>query len=218
VNEHERQDDAALDRLLAQARWDEPTAADEYRLREDWMHLRRRRRIAPVLYLATAAAVVVMVAGTLSVMRPAPEKVVQRNEKPPVMLVTQGDEPPASLIPSRPATAYERLIAMQSGGSAPVGTVPQPAVRLDSGMQKLVDQLGDPLVNRRYEAARELARSGEPQVVPVLQEMVQEGVNRREALAALLLSDDPSAARALSEVRTSRTIDAQVIALSIELQ
>jgi hypothetical protein len=89
---------------------------------------------------------------------------------------------------------------------------------LDPPVARLVEQLGDPVVDRRFEAARELAAVEEPQVINVLADMVDRDINRREALAALLLSKEPSAAKVLAAARVASAIDAQVRALEHELQ
>lgn len=213
-------DDAALDRLLAQARWEEPTAAEEYRLREEWVELRRRRRIGPMLYVAAAAAIVI-VAGMALLRIPAPvDHLVDVK-----MLAIQPEPDDSPLIDSRAANSYEMLLMMQAAKVVPsksvvVADVPparQPEPQIDPRVLRLVNQLGDPLVKNRYDAARELAHTDPPVVVPILAEMVEQGVNRREALAALMLSRDPLALSVLAEVRTSPTIEAQVIALRTEI-
>jgi hypothetical protein len=93
------------------------------------------------------------------------------------------------------------------------------AAPVDSSVERLMKQLNDPLVDRRFEAARALAKVDQPHVVQTLSSMIQRDVNRREALAALLLSDDPAAQRALADATCgSRVVGAQVTALKHELR
>lgn len=208
-------DDPALDRLLAQAKWEEPTAADEYRLREDWMHLRRRRRIGSMVSLAMAA-VVVLGMGTIALIqtRPHPEREYAASQpSPPKMLLIE----PAR-VESRPANAMEVLVAMHDRRPVAPPGLAKARTELDPAVQVLVRQLGDPLVSRRFEAAHTLAGIEEPELVPILAEMVDRGASRREALAALMWSKDPAAGRALVAMRQSSMIDAQVRALEQEFQ
>lgn len=217
-------DDRALDRLLAQARWEEPDAEDEYRLREDWAHLRQRRgRIAPMVYFAVAASIAVIMGGVvLQLQRSANQvevKYLVPDIKPSTAATTMG-------VPeeygSREANSYELLLMAQPMPRRqvdPVAIAPKPSPPVvDPSVQKLVKQLGDPLVKNRYDAAKELAMTDAAVVVPILMGMVEQGHYRREALAALMMSRDPLAAEALEEVKTSQTVEAQVIALRSEIR
>ncbi|HVU86840.1 MAG TPA: hypothetical protein VHD36_05940 [Pirellulales bacterium] len=114
---HDKQD-AALDRLLAEARWPEPAPEQLARLRDHWRGLSRaRRRRQFVLAGAAVAAAVLAIAGVTALWRTergsmtatvAPEIAVVR-PKPPAVVKQERKEPSAAPLVRDP-TLYERVI------------------------------------------------------------------------------------------------------------
>lgn len=220
--------DAALDHLLHQARWPEPTAEHRAALVDAWRDLAPRHpgwRIGR-RSLAAAAAILLIVGGGIALLK------LDRREGSPLAdaqpsvpyLVTGVDIDQVPQVESRPANAYERLVIMSAKpaprklAAAHPPASPPNAPPVDSSVRTLVQQLNDPLVNNRFAAAKELANSNEPQVVNILTEMIDSGMNRREALAALMWSKKPQAEQALDFVRTSPVVEAQFVALKLEFQ
>jgi hypothetical protein len=82
----------------------------------------------------------------------------------------------------------------------------------------LVAQLNSPLLANRMTAARALGEICDSDVAERLVQLVQSGTNRREAIAALLSSSTPIAARSLAVASEgNRTIRAQVHAMKSEI-
>lgn len=202
--------DRALDELLKQARFPESRVDAQARLRTQWVALSRKRQMTRIVSGVGAAAVVVLISGiALMTMRSD-----VRQEHPlvgPKMLVTQAPN-------WRQPTLSERFVALQPDKRTRRTPDPKNTQAHDPSIDRLLRQLNDPLVDRRLQAARELSKVGRPQVVQTLSKMVQCDVNRREALAALMLSDDPEARRAIDAAkRSSNVVSAQVFALKQEL-
>jgi hypothetical protein len=81
----------------------------------------------------------------------------------------------------------------------------------------LVAQLNSPLLANRMTAARALGEICDADVAEKLVQMVQTGTNRREAIAALLSSTKPIAARSLALAsQGNRAVHAQVQAMKLE--
>jgi len=216
------------------------------RLRASWLAHSRRRRLIKFASLATAAAAaIVAIVSTSILLRQRPKDLVATDESPgPKYLMNAPDQ-----FGSREPNVVERLAMMQkspphavqvSNAKASeqddpnlarelVQRVMDPATRrpaLDAlqrmnnpPIKPLVQELGSPLVEQRFAAARALAVVNDPSVVPMLCRMVASDVNRREALAALVLCDDPAARQAVTAAaKSSRSIDAQLRVLHRELK
>lgn len=67
-------------------------------------------------------------------------------------------------------------------------------------VDQLFDRLADPLVDHRLAAARALGAACDPAVLERLADMAQTNTNRREALAALLVCDSPTAQKLLAKL------------------
>jgi hypothetical protein len=87
----------------------------------------------------------------------------------------------------------------------------------DPPVEQLLAELRHPLVQRRFAAARALAAVPQARVVDALQQMLRHDECRREVLAALMLSDSPSARELLRTARQSRSIDAQCMAIQTQI-
>jgi hypothetical protein len=208
--------EAALDRLLAQARWEEPSAESRTRLVEQWTALSRKRQSRWRIGLGLAAAAAIAIAfgiAALRLTRPRPIDVAIESIKP----VTYLSINPAPMeTQSRPANLAEQLALMQLAGT------PKPAPRPvaeerpqpDPVLEGLFAKLNASTIAERFAAARELADAavGQPQVVARLTTMVKDDKNRREALLALRISDSAEAAQALAGLPVSRTSQEQLAA------
>jgi HEAT repeat protein len=72
----------------------------------------------------------------------------------------------------------------------------------------LLEQLDSPSVTTRLAAARALGAIDGPQTTAALAKLVQSGSNRREALAALMLSGGDDARRFVAEAETDAPLAA----------
>jgi hypothetical protein len=90
--------------------------------------------------------------------------------------------------------------------------MPEPPV------DELAAELRSPLVERRLAAARALGAIPNPEVTEMLGRMLQREDCRREALAALMLSDNAAARQMLRSARRSRSIDAQCLAIQTQIR
>lgn len=205
----------ALDALLARARFSQASAESQQRLRSQWISLSRKPRIRPTVWMTSAAAAMIVVVAGMSVVMWRTKPIQDGVVVGPKMLVTSGNDEPKQIW--REPTMAERWVALRAAKAA--HSKPQ-APAADPVVGQLVQQLGDPLVDRRFQAARELAKlPQQPQVVATLSSMVQRDVNRREALAALILCKDPVARKVLDDAsRSSGTVNAQITALKHEMR
>ena len=80
----------------------------------------------------------------------------------------------------------------------------------DPPVNALLAQLNNPLVERRFAAARALGEVCRPEVVELLWRMVARDVQRREALAALIQCHDPRAGRYLALANDDPGLEAQL--------
>jgi hypothetical protein len=282
--------DEALDRLLAQAHWEEPSAAATQRLQWQWRGISRRRiytRIGQVI--AAAAGLALVIGSSVFWLRNHTEPQV----KPPLFLSVVPDPdvsrrvsapqiPKSAPLVGQPLTIDQKLALLSSSpqtakppspakAAAPRGA---PAVadlphllaearnpsadrrraamrgmlaRTDSAsmnaflaclrdlsthddavavlraapnppVNSLVAQLNSPLLANRMTAARALGEICDADVAEKLVQMVQTGTNRREAIAALLSSSKPIAARSLAVASNgNRAVHAQIQAMKLEI-
>jgi hypothetical protein len=282
--------DAALDRLLAQATWAEPSPASTQRLRENWRAIRRRRmsmRIGAAMAVAASLAIVV---GSFTYWM---SQGARPHTRPPVFLNVIPDSPtnvkplvartaePAPIV-GQPLTIGQKLALLRSQAppSRPPNLVkpaPPPAkpvvrdlshlladVRSPSAdlrrtvlremldrsdpqsmnaflgflrdpslrdealavlrsapnppVDRFVEQLNSPLLANRMAAAQALGEICDADVAGRLAQMVRSGTNRREAIAALLSSSKPIAARSLANASNgNRAVIAQIQAMEAEM-
>ena len=103
-----------------------------------------------------------------------------------------------------PATSHTALAALDDLPEAPVDA--------------LFAHLEAPRMDRRLAAARALGRVNGPAVSERLALMVQRGVHRREALAALLSSNGPEAASALSSFQRMPSLVSVIRSIELQLR
>jgi hypothetical protein len=113
--------DAALNRLLAQARWSDADAVTQQQLRSQWNRIAWRHRIAPAIWCVAGAVAAVMVVaiGMIGIslrsrlMRIEPVVIV--SGEPVKYLSVEAPAPPSSSsVASRPANLLERMALLQS--------------------------------------------------------------------------------------------------------
>jgi hypothetical protein len=231
--------DASLDRLLAQARWRGADAGTQQRLQSQWNRIAWRHRIAPAIWCIAGAAAAVIVVGVgmagialrSRLMRIEPVAIVS-SEPVKYLSAAAPAEPAAGLVASRPANLLERMAllhAVSPGAGQPsaptpdhvaVDTVP-PRVIADSApsaqsdtltpaVEQLLASLNSASLDERFAAAQALAAMKDDQVVQQLRMLASIESTRREALVALSWTDTAAAARTLSEMHLSPTIQAQL--------
>ena len=103
-----------------------------------------------------------------------------------------------------PATSETALAALDDLPHAPVDA--------------LFAHLDAPRMDRRLAAARALGRINGPAVSERLATMVERGLHRREALAALLSSNGPEAARALSSFQRMPSLVSVIRSIELQLR
>jgi hypothetical protein len=232
----------ALDALLKQARFPQASAESEQRLRQRWIALSRQRRMARAVAIFAASAVIVLVIGvTIAVMtRPEPNvpKYIAVLPDPPALptiqsrsanlweqlVVRQVPDRKTGLPATRPAVARAPQAVDVTHILNDVANPMTRATALQSlrqmsnpPVERLAAELRHPLVQRRLAAARALGAVRDTRVTEVLGQMLAQDESRREVLAALMLSDDPSARDMLQSARRSRSIDAQCLALQSQI-
>jgi hypothetical protein len=208
--------EAALDRLLAQARWEEPSEESHQRLVTGWTARSRKRRQTRWIRIGFAAAAVIALMVGIAALRVNPPRPIEVaiESVDPVKYLSINPAPMETQ--SRPANLAEQLALMQLAGT------PKPAPRPvaeerpqpDPVLEGLFAKLNASTIAERFAAARELADAavGQPQVVARLTTMVKDDKNRREALLALRISDSAEAAQALAGLPVSRTSQEQLAA------
>lgn len=232
-------DDDALDSLLAQAKWPEPSERSTRRLRVVWAAVSparasdSRRIFLPISFAAAVVLVAAMLAVVmilrhepareLSVFAPAPTA-PQEAILPPVTAhcsatSTVASVPVTSLLYEpgwREPTVRERL-AMYAELRKPRGnalwarTASPPA-----DVTALLKRFSDPRVAVRISAARSLGGIESAETTALLIQQVNRDICRRESLAALMCSRDESAAAFVAAARNSS--DLSPIVRSVEFQ
>jgi hypothetical protein len=154
--------DAALDRLLAQARWSDADAVTQQRLRSQWNRIAWRNRVAPAIWCVAGAVAAVMVVAIgmigislrsrLTRMEPV---VIVSNEPVKYLSAAAPAEPPAGLVASRPANLLERMALLQ--------TAPTSAAQPASGIAQTVASVPDHgAFDSTAQSSAEVARLTEP--------------------------------------------------------
>jgi hypothetical protein len=233
--------DDALDALLQGARFPEPSIESQARLRDRWVGLSRERRMQRAAAIVSAAAVVILALGIGWALSRRDQHHVT-----PKYVVVMPDVRATGPVQSRPANLWERAVVQRATPRREVATA-QPAPRpteivdvnsildrvadpkaraealkklrvmSDPPVNQLLVELRNPLMQKRFAAARALGALPAPKVVPGLRQMLQRDDTRRDALAALMCCDDPTARQILQHARQSRSIDAQCLALQTQI-
>ena len=125
-------DDEALDRLLARARWPEPTAASQERLRQAFLRERWRRPIT--IGIRIAAAAVLLLAIGIWFMLPR-----QRSEDRVATTLPAVNPSRTTKIIARPPTLTERAILLSM--PRPIRATSQPAIAKKSSQPPAATQL-----------------------------------------------------------------------------
>jgi hypothetical protein len=153
--------DAALDRLLAQARWSDADAVTQQRLRSQWNRIAWRNRVAPAIWCVAGAVAAVMVVaiGMIGISLRSRlmriETVVIVGGEPVKYLSAAAAEPPAGLVASRPANLLERMALLQ--------TAPTSAAEPASGIAQTVASVPDHgAFDSTAQSSAEVARLTEP--------------------------------------------------------
>jgi hypothetical protein len=183
--------DEALDRLLAQARWERPSVASTQRLRRHWIRLSRRDVMLRIgLTFAAAAAVAIVVGSCALWLRMQREP----RTRPPIFLsihtepqVTQKPPPPPVVI-GKPLTAELKLAMLVADGASRSPRPPLPQAspeppRLD--LSHLLVDVRSPSADRRKAALREMLSRGDAASVAAYLTCLREEPLRDESLAAL---------------------------------
>jgi hypothetical protein len=217
-------DDPALDELLAQARWPEPSFESTERLRRQWGALRQPRVGRPLAWAVAAGILIAIGSAATSLMLSRDiERPAQVVHHAPVMV-----EAPAAAAPriaSREATLQERL-ALLSASSAVKVKPPVPAPAAAPPKQDLAAAPSLPhesvraVITRariaksddaRAEAVGTLLVRGNAESIDAFLSLVLDPATRTSALAALHGAPD-GAAEALLAALDHRRVDYRLAA------
>lgn len=204
----------ALDRLLQQARWHEPSPQQKQRVRDGWLALSHRRRIMPPLWTAAAAAVVLVVGGAATiVLRQSP--VVQPHSEKFFAIVT--DEPkPADLV--RPATAYEKLALISATrtpsrqAATPIPLQTQPPVPSIAQLQLQVRNPASPI---RGTAIHAMLKRNDHAGMNAYLNCLNDPSLQDQAMAVLVGMSDPPREALLNELNNPIVANRQAAAQAL---
>jgi hypothetical protein len=189
--------DEALDRLLAQARWERPSVASTQRLRRRWVGISRRDVIVRIGWTLAAAAGVAIVAGSCALwLRTQTEPRI----RPPIFMsvytepqVTQKPPPPVVVVVGKPLTLQLKLAMLVADHPQPPrapaepGDPPPQAAPQRDLTQLLVDSRS-PSPQRRRGALCEMLSGGDTASVAAFLTCWRDATlhaDAREALHAL---------------------------------
>jgi hypothetical protein len=146
--------DDALDRLLAQARWDDPSPDAIHRLEQAWQATTPLPHKRPNLWSTAAAAALLLVALATSVMiirKPSREPIA----KAPTHVPTPPDREPVVTISSRAPTLWEQTMMLR-GTSSPSASADRIQPAIDQAIAALTTSRAADL----HTAAADLLQSG----------------------------------------------------------